>query len=511
MKNNIIYFLFILLSSSLVQAQDATLNSAMQAYRQQDYKKAANDFYKMTFSTKTSAKNKLAARYYLGLSLKKLKLYQAAAFPLILVTKEGSESVSQKSFEQLVIISKYLNDSTLLDFTLKKLDAANLNELAQEIYHTLMGQALMKEKNYLQAIEHLKKVLKIRADDDDALYTLGLVYLKQNDTAMAIPVFEKLYGKYYQKLQTNLKRGTMAMALARAYYQAKKWPETIETYRQIPKDHPLYREAQTELTWALFRSSKFRTAMSTIQTLHTPFYENFYDPESLILRTIIFLFVCQSDEAEKSLITFQKNYDPAYSILADINKSSRPAEYFYTQIDAAQKYLKSLKAGKPEKYEGQIPLFIVRAMMAKSPLKNRLSYLKKVNDEQARAHRYFTNSSEASLKKYVLKILKSRQKNAEKEAGRILQDMLISNEEELSFYTGDASMLRYEILNTRKEAAHKTYLNDVNKNGQNQINQKDNRNFYISNGYRYWPFEGEFWRDEIGNYQYLGVNRCEAN
>ena len=33
----------------------------------------------------------------------------------------------------------------------------------------------------------------------------------------------------------------------------------------------------------------------------------------------------------------------------------------------------------------------------------------------------------------------------------------------------------------------------------NQINKNDKREFYIQNGYQYYPFQGEFWRDEIGS------------
>lgn len=496
--------------SIAVNAQDSGLNSAIQSFRGQNYKKAASQFYQVTFSASTSAQSKLTARYYLGLSLIKLKMYQTAAFPLILVTKDGTPKMSQKAFEQLVIISEKLNDATLLNFTLKKLDAANLGDLGQEIYHTLMGKTLMKEEKYPEAIEHLQKALQIRPDHDEALYTLGLVYLKQNNTTAAIPNFEKLYGKYYSKPLTDSKRGAMAVALARAYYQAKKWPETIDTYRQIPKDHPLYRAAQTELTWALFRSGNFRSAMSTIQTLHTPYYENFYDPESLVLRTIILLFVCQNEEADKAQMTFQNNYEPAYSALADINNSNKPPEFFYSQIEAVQKYLKNLKSGKSGKYEGQVPFFIVRAMIDTSPLKNNLSYLKKVNEERLLLNRYFSGPADVSFKKYALKILNTRQKNAEKEAGTILSEMLVSREEDLSALTGDASLLRYEVLNAKKQEAHQTYIKNVNQGSEAQINHEESRSFYVSNGYRYWPFEGEYWRDEIGNYQYLGVNRCEG-
>ncbi|MEN0059565.1 MAG: tetratricopeptide repeat protein [Bdellovibrio sp.] len=386
------------------------MNSAMQAFKKQDYKRAASQFYRIVFATSSTSKDKLAARYYLGVSLVKLKMYQTAAFPLIIAAKDAPPKASQKAFQNLVIISENLNDSTLLDYTLKKLDASDLSEIAQELYHNRMGQALMKEEKYSEAIEHLKKSLQLKPDNDETLYSLGLVYLKQNNTAEALPYLEKLHDKYFSRDATDPKRGTTAMGLARAYYQAKKWAEAVNLYRQIPKDHPLYRDAQVELTWSLFRWAKFRSAMSAIQTLHTPFYENFYDPESLILRTIILLFICQNNDAEKALATFHNNYASSYNVIADLNKSNRPPEFYAGQIESAQKYLAGLKAGKPTSYSGQVPFFIVRALIDKAPLKNKLIYIDKIQEEKNLAQRLFASAADAPLRKYALKILNERQK-----------------------------------------------------------------------------------------------------
>jgi hypothetical protein len=41
------------------------------------------------------------------------------------------------------------------------------------------------------------------------------------------------------------------------------------------------------------------------------------------------------------------------------------------------------------------------------------------------------------------------------------------------------------------------------------IDDDSDRNYYVKNGYDYWPFKGEFWLDEIGNYFYVGKQSCE--
>lgn len=513
-KLTIILALF--LSVTYAQAQnkgtpDKGLARAMQLFKGKNYKEAATQFHKVIFSTKSSNENKSLARYYLGVSLMRLKFHQSAAFPLISSTRELSPAVAQKAFQNLVTISDNLNDTVLLDYTLKKLDANNLSELAKEIYLNRLAQTQMKNGQYDQAIANLRQSLQISPDNDETLYTMGLVYLKQNKVQEAMQPLEKLYDKYYSRPVTDIQRGRTSIALARAYYQGKKFKEAADLYRQIPKDHPLYRESQVELTWSLFRMAKFRSAMSAVQTLHSPYYENFYDPESLILRSIILLVICQNDEADKALNTFQKNYTSAYSVIVDSLQTNTDPTFYYKQIDETQNHLKSIKVGKKSAYNGQIPFFIVRALMDTGSLKNKLSYLRKIQDERLRVRKAFTSQEHKALRNYMLTILNQREKSVQKEAGQLLIAALSAKEQELSLLTGDLSLLKYEVLNGKKQEARSEYIKKLNESPElNQVNAADNRSFYINNGYRYWPFEGEYWRDEIGNYQYLGVNRCEA-
>ncbi|WP_374029942.1 tetratricopeptide repeat protein [Bdellovibrio bacteriovorus] len=451
----------------------------------------------------------MKARFYLAQALLKLKLHQTAAFPFIMITQNAPPKPSQIAFESLVEISEQLNDTDLLDYALRKLDAGNLNDLARDLYLLRMSQTLMRQENYLEAEKYIQQTLEVTPNGDEALYTSALIYLKQNKPNEALPALEKINNKYFERPITDLKRGQAAVALARAYYQAKRWQDAITLYREIPKDHPLYHESQIELTWSLFRAGKFRSAMSCVQTLHTPFYENFYDPESLILRTIILIFVCQNDEAEKALETFQKIYPSAYKALSEINKSNESLEFYYEQIEETQQYLKDLKNDKKPAYKGRVPFFMVRALIKTPPLKNRLSYIDKLLQEKSRITKILNRVEDEPLRKYAVKILETRLKNAKKNAGKILRESLAMKEQELALFMGDISLLRYEVLNGKKRAARTQYIRQINNSSQDQINVQENRNFYIENGYRYWPFEGEHWRDEIGNYQYLGVNRCE--
>ena len=70
-----------------------------------------------------------------------------------------------------------------------------------------------------------------------------------------------------------------------------------------------------------------------------------------------------------------------------------------------------------------------------------------------------------------------------------------------------ASFIRYEMINGKKEFFKKK-LSGRSLN-EEQVDENQDRSFYVQNGYQYYPFQGEYWLDEVGNYHYLGKQSCE--
>jgi len=79
---------------------------------------------------------------------------------------------------------------------------------------------------------------------------------------------------------------------------------------------------------------------------------------------------------------------------------------------------------------------------------------------------------------------------------------------ELNDLTEQAGFIRYELLNGRKELL-KRKIEGKNVKVELAKDESQDREFYIQNGYEYYPFQGEYWLDEIGNYHYLGRQSCE--
>jgi hypothetical protein len=104
--------------------------------------------------------------------------------------------------------------------------------------------------------------------------------------------------------------------------------------------------------------------------------------------------------------------------------------------------------------------------------------------------------------------LNNRIKSTRAAIGNLAKKHLTNIKVELTDLSEQSGFIRYEMLNGRKELLKKRIDGkSIKKDLAND--EKQDREFYVQNGYEFYPFQGEYWLDEIGNYHYLGKQSCE--
>ena len=153
-----------------------------------------------------------------------------------------------------------------------------------------------------------------------------------------------------------------------------------------------------------------------------------------------------------------------------------------------------------------LPLKVVNKISMEGNVRRSLAYIKKVVEER-RSIEENPNFRNTAVGQYALKILNNRLKGARALTGDMVKAHLENMNLELKDLQEQASLIRYEMINGKKETIKKRIagkdLTDL------QVDDKQDRSFYIQNGYEYYPFQGEYWLDEVGNYHYLGKQSCE--
>jgi hypothetical protein len=339
-----------------------------------------------------------------------------------------------------------------------------------------------------------------------AKFNQGLAYLEGKQIDYAIKVFKDIFQNLQRAPVTNELRVSAQLALARSYYQKKDWENSLFWYRAVPRDSELWHDALFESSWALFMSARFRSTLSNFQSLHSSFYEYFYQPESLLLRSIVYLYICKYDELEKVLNLYEKSYGEISDKVGDFLKATQNPIDLYDEVEKTQKIILQGGIEKVGSLGLKLPFKVTRYLLKQGGFEAGAKYLNLLGMERKRLNTFPNGFSKSAIGIYAEKILVNRIRNAKISIGESIKAELQGMRIELRDYYEQASFIKYELINAKKEILQKKI---DGKKGTDRIDEKFNRNFYVENGFEYYPFRGEFWLDEIGNYQYLGKSSCQ--
>ncbi|OFZ29141.1 MAG: hypothetical protein A2622_13950 [Bdellovibrionales bacterium RIFCSPHIGHO2_01_FULL_40_29] len=500
-KKNILvpFFVFSLLSSMTFGANPLR-GEGLKAFQQKLYPKAVLSFYNWSRQTKNLDEKK-EAKFYLGIALSKLDLLQVATFPLIDVVRSGPGKYRSRALNQLALYANRLDEKALLKYTVSKLTPGDLTELSKSAFYLNLSEISDSQNELDKSFEWAQKSLEANPKNEEALYQLASLSLKKQKPQDALIYFSQLFERYQNKSLADKKRGLLLMNIARTYYQMKEWDKAVEFYRQVPRDHSHYRNTLQELSWALFRGGNLRSALSPLQTLMTPFYSQFFDPETMVLSSSIYIFSCQHNESLRDAEVFEKNYLPAIGQIDAWLKGHRTEEDSYNELIKAQKSLDNMNKTGVIESQGSLPFFVLRSIIAEPDIQGGLRYLKRLEKESAMLSRDFAGTKFIN---YGKRIIKGRAISAKKKLAADVQYYLKSYLTTTMNMADQISFIKYEALDGLKNQLKVKIVGPLDS-----VEADFSRDYYAQNGYRYWPFEGEYWRDEIGSYQYVGVNRCE--
>jgi len=106
----------------------------------------------------------------------------------------------------------------------------------------------------------------------------------------------------------------------------------------------------------------------------------------------------------------------------------------------------------------------------------------------------------------VTTYLDQNRATAEQVAGQIAKGRLTEAYRTIKGFGDQVEIIRFEIAKAEKELAESGVDTGKVLGGQTLYRPQ-----MPAENWNYWKFEGEFWRDEIGYYQYTLKRGCPAN
>ncbi len=503
-----VYFLSLILIffSSSVSFGSQKLNRARGLNDIKNYINASKILYSLSRNSRYR-KEQAAIAYEMARSFEGLGLKQSAVFQLIRAVRygQGQNLVLSKSLEKLSKLAFQVGDSIGLNYALSKVNLKNFPKEQKPILYFRFGEAYLGVNRFKKAIKAFLKVPKGHYLYSKSRYLIGLAYSEDGQLKESYSAFTQAANSRAEAGIADDERVAALMGRARVFYHLQRWDDSLQAYRLIPRDSKYFHDMMFESTWAMLRAGKFRSALSNFQSLHSEYYESYFYPEATLLRAIVYLYICKIDEVNKVINYYETTYSKMYVELSNYLKKNITPKADIREFMVLLKDLSS--GGEINKASYKIPYVVLRHLNRNSKVKSKSEYYYNIQDEIARVD-LIQGWSRFKIKAAVKNSLLIRKRSSLKRLGRVLRKEIIKIKDELVGFEDQKELIKFELISSEKEQARKR-LERRDGFFKDKKDLKVSRFSFTKDGYEYWPFQGEYWLDEIGNYHYLGASRCE--
>lgn len=475
------------------------------------YEEASQLYFSMSRSPHFRAQQ-TEIKYVLGLMLFEMKLYQTSGFLFYDVIQSEVKSGRRTKYmrlalEKLSLITNYLESDVLLKFAVGKVSADEFPANQKDLFYYRLADLKLGEKNFEEAASIFGRIPKSSTYYPNSKYKQGMAFAELGQVDKAISSFSDLEEYSSPKGIRDSNRVNALMGKARTYYQKKDFERATELYRDVPRDTFQWHDSMFERSWSMLRTGQFRSALSQFQTLHSAYYKDFYLPETLILRSIVYLYICRWEEMEKTLDLYDRVYKPIQKDIQNILTSKVSTEGMYSDTWKASRYVRSGQVRTEDPPKTGLPYLIYRHINRDGDVQQATKYLERLENEEAIAKKLSTKWQKSGVGQYALRTINRRIASTRGALSRLTRKQLLIIRNDLRDLTEQADFLRLEQVTGQKESVKKKIAGKGLQ--RQQVDADTARDFYVDNGYEYWPFQGEYWLDELGNYHYVGVSNCE--
>jgi outer membrane protein assembly factor BamD (BamD/ComL family) len=502
------------------------MDAAIAQFKAESFEAAALAFFEVSQDPRL-ANLQVEAEYWLAKSLYKLAMYHSALqlFSKVLSRGQGTRYF-KPSLEWLFFIArKTVNETVVLDEIARHANAEFPERFRNEFryllarYNFVRGRALDdadQKAEADQAFDEVKRLALLVPRSDPfyprTRYLEGLANFREGKPEVALETMKDVVRVTRQLEDPQGGGGSDArtlqglrelafMQLARTHYGARQNRSAIFYFSKIERGGPQWLEALFEASWAHYRIGQYEQALGNLLTLGSPFFKDEYFPEALILKAVIYYENCRYREAEDIILDFQRTYVPVReSLEALVTRNLDAAEYF----DTLDQVRKKGRAGAVLTRTEEMLERILNLALTDTDLKKTVDSISELEAEldslalKGDALRY------SGLAKALQERLKVQRTALVRKAGVMAKGKLEFELGALKTLLSNGLRIKFE-----KNTKEVEFLQQVAASGgETAIVRPYQQTYGVPDEFLYWPYAGEFWRDELGTYQYTLTKGC---
>jgi len=287
------------------------------------------------------------------------------------------------------------------------------------------------------------------------------------------------------------------MNLARIHFEARQNRAAIHYYGKVDRGGDAWLEALYEMAWAEYRIGDYERALGNMITLNSPFFQDEYFPESLTVKAIIYYENCRYTEARATLDDFEAIYGPVHDELDRLTGREQPPEAFY-------QLLEDIQIKQKAKRSTALLDRILKLALSDNDLKRLNGSIQETEAEMDAVADNPESFRYSEVAKQLLDELKGERRAAKARAGLIARAKLEQERDDLKDLLGKGLRIKFETQEKEKQFLESKIAGQASP----ETLRRYRYSVATSDQDQYWPYEGEYWRDELGTYQYTLTKGC---
>lgn len=456
------------------------------------------------------------AKFCLAKALYKEKVFSGASRPLVEVLSAGTGPATPhftEAFYMLEEVSRRIGYRSPELAELTAVDIKGLDEKFQNDFRYFMGKFFFDFKDMDNAIIQLKQVKPSSEDYPESLYltgvaTLGAVQVQQgqdvseellkrapealNSFQAAILAAEKERGGNEEILQLGY------LAMARVFYELGYYDVSLFYYQKLPETSSRNAQATYETAWAFFLKNDYKKALGVFHTLHSPYYDKWFFPDLYVLEATVYLNLCNFEKSKTALAAMQSKYLDKRGQLQDFIKKMEAGSE--EEIwDAMVTYYQ-----KGEKKTG-LPRVFADAVLDDLAFFTTYQVVQVLKKERAALQANLGLLGEFG--KTVLERVDEQLGIKTREGGVLVFQRLKAIDQLLGTMDLQATQISFDIDSEEKQQIQNKLQNP---NYEKKTAEAGTTLLIVADDWHPWPFEGEYWLDEVGNYRSNLKTECVA-
>lgn len=505
--------------------------AARKQFNGKNWLAASEGFYRVVSGESGDDKgNKQLAQYFLAISLYNLQFFEASFINFKIISSNKNHLKFKETLLWLAKLSTQLPEpagiiSVVGKYSEEEVARFNNND-QRDLYWQLnymLGRHNYTGRQSETAIRLFQKVGRESKFYIPAQFYTGVSYVNLRKSIPAVQAFQRVEKAIAEGAPVDdpgRMRDLAFLSMARTYYSAsvtidsrtdtprvnaERLSAAVKYWNRVDTGSEYWLDALFEESWAYFMAGDYPRALGNVHTIQSPYFPAAFYPETDILKAMVYFSNCNYQAARIVVARFLWKYKP---IAAELDKikarfkgESKDADFY--------EFLLKVRAGNanlPASVKG-----IVEISLSDRELLRHIEYVKHLDKEIARYQASPASFRSSPFGEQIKGLLKGFRKKAVERAGELASKRFERTQKELGEQLRNGTKINIDITAAERAKLNKKLAQEMAKKRGANVTADEAKIFGVvkpDEEHILWPFDGEYWRDELGFYRQVVESSC---